>query len=154
VDVDASLAEPATRLVAEWLSRVIDGSAPRVPQDPAEATSFPRRRPDDGVVEPGASVRSIYNMVRALVAPLPGARYHGNVIDRFCSLGEIAAMKFPSLVEPPAPIADRREANREIRFRDGTRISEIDPVARTAAIRGGAVVERFAREELGLMTLT
>lgn len=52
---------------------VIAGIAPRVPQDHARATSFPRRTPEDGRVEWSWSAERIANMIRAVTHPFPGA---------------------------------------------------------------------------------
>jgi methionyl-tRNA formyltransferase len=46
---------------------------PRVPQDHSSATSFPRRRPEDGLIDWAQTARSILNLVRAVASPYPGA---------------------------------------------------------------------------------
>ena len=52
---------------------VLAGSAPRIPQDPARATLFPRRWPEDGRVEWSWPATRIANMIRAVTHPFPGA---------------------------------------------------------------------------------
>jgi methionyl-tRNA formyltransferase len=49
------------------------GRVPRVPQDHSRATTFPRRRPEDGRIDWTQTARSIYNLVRAVASPYPGA---------------------------------------------------------------------------------
>lgn len=49
------------------------GQVPRQPQDHNQATVFPRRRPEDGLIEWRQSVQSICNLVRAVAHPYPGA---------------------------------------------------------------------------------
>jgi methionyl-tRNA formyltransferase len=49
------------------------GRVPRVAQDHSRATSFPRRRPEDGRIDWTQSARSIYNLIRAVAFPYPGA---------------------------------------------------------------------------------
>jgi methionyl-tRNA formyltransferase len=49
------------------------GRVPRVSQDHSCATSFPRRRPEDGVIDWTQTARSIFNLVRAVAFPYPGA---------------------------------------------------------------------------------
>jgi methionyl-tRNA formyltransferase len=49
------------------------GRVPRVPQDHSRATSFPRRRPEDGRIDWTRPARSISNLVRAVAFPYPGA---------------------------------------------------------------------------------
>ena len=49
------------------------GEAPRRRQNHALATDFPRRRPEDGVIDWTRSARDIHNLVRAVARPYPGA---------------------------------------------------------------------------------
>jgi methionyl-tRNA formyltransferase len=49
------------------------GTAPRIPQDPAEASYFGGRRPEDGAIDWRWPVRRIYDLVRAVTHPYPGA---------------------------------------------------------------------------------
>jgi methionyl-tRNA formyltransferase len=49
------------------------GRVPRIAQDHSRATSFPRRRPEDGRIDWRRSARSIYNLIRAVAFPYPGA---------------------------------------------------------------------------------
>jgi len=60
-------------LLLEWYPAVLAGTAPRIPQDPARATVWPRRRPEDGRVEWGWPAERIANMIRAVTHPYPGA---------------------------------------------------------------------------------
>jgi methionyl-tRNA formyltransferase len=97
VDVHARLEPVAERLLGEQLPRILEGTAERTPQDEAAATQFPRRTPDDGRIDWSWSVERIHNLIRALVAPLPGAFYESDgeriVIDRYLSLSEVTALK-------------------------------------------------------------
>jgi methionyl-tRNA formyltransferase len=49
------------------------GHVPRIRQDHSRATSFPRRRPEDGRIDWAHPARSICNLVRAVAPPYPGA---------------------------------------------------------------------------------
>jgi methionyl-tRNA formyltransferase len=72
---------------------------PRVPQDPAQARYFRRRRPEDGRIDWAAmSDRQVFNLIRALVNPWPGAYCDAPsgervVFDRYCGLDEVAALR-------------------------------------------------------------
>jgi methionyl-tRNA formyltransferase len=55
------------------LSHFECGRVPRMAQDHSRATSFPRRRPEDGRIDWAQSARSIYNLIRAVAFPYPGA---------------------------------------------------------------------------------
>ncbi|MDO5115371.1 MAG: formyltransferase [Synergistaceae bacterium] len=72
-DVFLKVAEAARLILARRLPELEAGRAPRVPQDEAEATYFGRRRPADGEIDWNKSAVEIYNLVRALTRPFPGA---------------------------------------------------------------------------------
>jgi len=63
----------AIRLLTESLPKLAAGTAPRIPQDDSRATVWLRRRPEDGVIEWSRTRRELYNFVRALTHPYPGA---------------------------------------------------------------------------------
>lgn len=58
------------------LDKLMDRSAPRYPQDHSRATYTCKRTPDDNRIDWTASSRSIYNLIRAVSAPYPGAYTH------------------------------------------------------------------------------
>lgn len=63
----------AVQLLARTLSGLMDGSIERVPQDELQATKFGGRKPEDGLIDFSGSARQVYNLVRAVTAPYPGA---------------------------------------------------------------------------------
>jgi methionyl-tRNA formyltransferase len=60
-------------LIEEFHPRVVAHTAPRIPQDPSLATYFGRRCPDDGRIDWRWPARRIFNLVRAVTHPYPGA---------------------------------------------------------------------------------
>src|SRR5207249_2109682 len=60
-------------LLREALPKLAAGSAPRTPQDHARASYFGRRRPEDGRIEWSWDAHRVYNLVRAVSRPFPGA---------------------------------------------------------------------------------
>jgi len=60
-------------ILARSLPRLIDGTAPRVPQKLKAGKYFGRRRPEDGKIDWTRSAREIHNLVRAVAPPFPGA---------------------------------------------------------------------------------
>src|SRR5207253_10438275 len=66
-------------MLAEILPEIRRGSLPRRRQDSTLATVMPKRRPEDGAIDWSLSSRGLFNWVRALTHPYPGA---------FCRLGE------------------------------------------------------------------
>jgi UDP-4-amino-4-deoxy-L-arabinose formyltransferase/UDP-glucuronic acid dehydrogenase (UDP-4-keto-hexauronic acid decarboxylating) len=67
------LCSAATDLLAETLPRIAAGTAPRIPQDLARGSYFGGRRPADGLIDWRRPARRIYDLVRAVTDPWPGA---------------------------------------------------------------------------------
>ena len=66
--------EPAAKdLLREAIPRLLDGTAPRIPQDHSRASYFGGRRPEDGRIHWNWPCRRIYNLIRAVTKPYPGA---------------------------------------------------------------------------------
>jgi methionyl-tRNA formyltransferase len=60
-------------MLDEILPLIRRGILPRRKQDDQQATVMPKRRPEDGLIDWARSTREIYNWVRALTDPYPGA---------------------------------------------------------------------------------
>lgn len=64
----------AVELTREYVPRVLDGTAPRQPQDHSAATVFQQRSPSDGLISwSSLSASAAYNWIRAQTRPYPGA---------------------------------------------------------------------------------
>ena len=63
----------AGEVVREAYPLLVQGKAPRFPQDESRATKFGRRTPEDGRIDWEKSSLEIYNLVRAVTHPYPGA---------------------------------------------------------------------------------
>lgn len=72
-EVHARVRDAAVCILARQLEPLAAGRAPRRPQDPARATKFGRRRPEDGAFEWTQPAAQIHNLVRAVSHPFPGA---------------------------------------------------------------------------------
>jgi methionyl-tRNA formyltransferase len=65
---------PCARLVLErQIGALLSGTAPETPQDASQATYFGGRKPEDGRIDWTQSSRQIFNLVRAVADPYPGA---------------------------------------------------------------------------------
>ncbi|HYY56362.1 MAG TPA: methionyl-tRNA formyltransferase [Pyrinomonadaceae bacterium] len=71
--VRRKLKDVGMRLIARWWPAIAAGTAPRIPQDEARARYYPLRTAEDGLVHWSNANTSIYNLVRALARPWPGA---------------------------------------------------------------------------------
>ena len=65
--------QAAEKLLDEMLPRIKNGTAPRMPQDHTQATTFGGRRPSDGEINWFNTARQVRNLVRAVAKPFPGA---------------------------------------------------------------------------------
>ena len=71
--LNRKLGDAARALVGAVFPALLAGTAPRVPQDHARATTFGGRRPEDGRIAWAKPARDVSNLVRAVTHPYPGA---------------------------------------------------------------------------------
>src|ERR1043166_3969612 len=71
--IDSWLNATVEAMLIENLRRLADGTAPRVPQDPKQATYAIWRSPEDGHIDWSQPARSVFNLIRGLTSPYPGA---------------------------------------------------------------------------------
>lgn len=65
---------PLTReILLESVPLLARGAAPRVPQDHSQATTYRGRKPEDGKIDWTKSAEEVYNLIRAVTHPYPGA---------------------------------------------------------------------------------
>jgi methionyl-tRNA formyltransferase len=67
------VAESNRDMILRLLPRLLAGERPRRSQPPVEEPVLPRRRPADGAIDWSGSARRVYDFVRALTHPYPGA---------------------------------------------------------------------------------
>ena len=72
-DVYTRLLPAAERVLERSAVSVIEGTAPRIRQLESKATTFGRRRPEDGLIDWRCSAEDVRNLVRAVTKPYPGA---------------------------------------------------------------------------------
>jgi len=63
----------ALKVLDRQLPAILAGRAPRHPQDGRQATYFSGRRPEDGRIDWQAPAITIFNLIRAVTRPFPGA---------------------------------------------------------------------------------
>ncbi len=63
----------ARRVLARQIDALLAGAARETPQDDAQATYFGGRTPEDGRIDWSRSSRDIFNLIRAVTDPYPGA---------------------------------------------------------------------------------
>jgi len=67
------LTKAAVELLKESYPQIRTATAPRIPQDSRLATIFGGRRPEDGEIRWEGPAQAVYNLVRAVTHPYPGA---------------------------------------------------------------------------------
>ena len=63
----------ARRVLARQVDALLAGTARETPQDPSQATYFGGRKPEDGRIDWSRPTVQIFNLVRAVTDPYPGA---------------------------------------------------------------------------------
>jgi methionyl-tRNA formyltransferase len=71
--LDAWLNETVERMLEENLPRLAAGTAPRAAQDHSRATYAIWRGPEDGHIDWSRPTRDVFNLIRGLTSPYPGA---------------------------------------------------------------------------------
>ena len=67
------ISEAHVELIREFVPQLLTRSAPRSPQDSSRASSWPRRKPADGIIDWETRAPYLYDWVRAQTRPYPGA---------------------------------------------------------------------------------
>ncbi|MGH3264468.1 MAG: formyltransferase family protein, partial [Trebonia sp.] len=71
--VYARVGEAGAEMLGRHLPALLDGTAPRRPQGPADGPPLPKRTPEMGITDWNRPARSVHDWIRALTAPYPGA---------------------------------------------------------------------------------
>ena len=122
---------PCARHVLErQIDALLDGTARETPQDESQATYFGGRRPEDGRIAWTQTNREIFNLIRAVTDPYPGA---------FTDVGSARLMVW--WAEPDSP------ATRGLRGRPG----EIVSVSPLVIATGGGLLELTRPEWRGAL---
>ena len=72
-DVFINVTATARQVLERSLAAIKQGRAPRRPQDESQASYFGGRKPDDGRIDWRADARQLFNLIRAVTHPYPGA---------------------------------------------------------------------------------
>lgn len=72
-EVAARIPAAAVRLILRQIDGLKAGTAPRHVQDVSQATYFGIRKPEDGRIDWRQSARQVFNLIRAVAPPFPGA---------------------------------------------------------------------------------
>jgi len=107
LDLVRKLVPAGRRVLERHLDAVLDGTAPRRPQDESLATVFGGRGPEDGRFEWAWPAKRIHDLVRAVAPPWPGA-----FVDGPAGRWTVLRTRLPSGARPAAPGEVRRHDGR------------------------------------------
>lgn len=87
------------KLIFKNLLTIISGQWQATPQSPEKARYYRRRTPEDGLFDWSQPVYKIYNLIRVLVSPHPGAFYLDDennrvTLNHYMTPAEITALKY------------------------------------------------------------
>ena len=71
--VYAKVGEAGADMLGRHLRALLDGTAPRRPQGPADGPPLPKRTPGMGITDWNRPARAVHDWIRALTWPYPGA---------------------------------------------------------------------------------
>ncbi|HZT10568.1 MAG TPA: formyltransferase [Actinomycetota bacterium] len=72
-EVQSRVTAAAVKVLERRLEELESGTAPSRPQDESQATTFGRRRPEDGKIAWTRTAQEVHDLVRAVTHPFPGA---------------------------------------------------------------------------------
>jgi methionyl-tRNA formyltransferase len=101
----ARMTEVALAQISEFLPQLESGSFERIPQDDAHANAWRKRSAEDGRIDWRMSAVNIYNLVRALAPPYPGATIFLDGRDYPVWKSEVIDMAVPKNLEPGRVLA-------------------------------------------------
>ena len=73
LDVFNKITAASRKVLERQLVAIKAGTAPRIPQDDSQATTFGGRKAEDGRIDWAAGADRIYDLIRAVTHPYPGA---------------------------------------------------------------------------------
>ena len=116
------VAASGTAMLLEHLPALKDGRAPRISQDHSLATVMPKRRPEDGRIDWTKGRRRLFDWVRALTHPYPGAfsELDGRRLFVWSARPGSAAGPEPVSDTPPGIVVARPDGSVHVTTGDGT----------------------------------
>ena len=72
-DIQPRITDAGVKLFKRSLEKLLDGNPQTTPQNENNATYFGKRTPEDGRIDFNKSAKDVYNLIRALSKPFPGA---------------------------------------------------------------------------------
>ena len=132
------------------LPALLDGTAPRTPQDLARGSYFGARTPEDGAIDWSRDATAIHNLVRAVAPPYPGA---------FTTVGGRSARVLRTRVANPAtpttlaPVLEARDGRLLAHCGGGGTLEMLAIEIDGAALAPGAFTATFGKAPVLLASI-
>ncbi|MDR2137575.1 MAG: formyltransferase [Synergistaceae bacterium] len=96
-DVFKKMIPAARAVLRRSLPAILAGTAQGYEQDESQATYFGRRRPEDGLIDWSRPARQVYDLVRAVTHPFPGAFTYTPCLEERKTEGKMEGKKLKKL---------------------------------------------------------
>jgi methionyl-tRNA formyltransferase len=142
------LCKKAKELLDETLPLIRKGIAPRMAQNLKQGSYYGGRKPEDGKIDWAWPVMQIYNLVRAVTEPYPGAFTHlpgGEKLFIWWGLPEKG-----SISKEPAGALEFEKDNVYVRASDG-RLRLLDVEVGKERMKGHKIYDFFKKQKGGIL---
>ena len=111
----------ASKGIAEFLPKLMNNTAPRIPQDASQATYWRKRTAQDGQIHWDQPSMTIYNLIRALTRPYPGSHTFigAEKVIIWKALPPTSQASDAPTTEPPGMVAEVTDDRLRVRTGDG-----------------------------------
>ena len=111
----------ASKGIAEFLPKLMNNTAPRIPQDASQATYWRKRTAQDGQIHWDQPSMTIYNLIRALTRPYPGSHTFigAEKVIIWKAVPPTSQASDAPTTEPPGMVAEVTDDRLRVRTGDG-----------------------------------
>ena len=121
--VYAKATSSALGILEKYIPKIKIGKAPSIKQDETKATYFLQRKSEDGVINWNKTSKEIYNFIRALTKPYPGAFFFDEKMGKI----KVWAAKLP-------------KRNKKINLKPGTIFNHLETKKMKIATKDGYII--------------
>ena len=137
-DVFQKVVVAAEMTLVRALPQLIAGTAPSVPLDLKAGSYFSGRKPEDGRIDWTQSSRDVYNLIRAVAPPYPGATAHFAGTDIVIARARIYATKSPLTTTKAGTVLHGAQDRVAITCGDGFLIEPLSIIVNAQTLDGPA----------------
>lgn len=107
-EIQPRMAAAAVRVLESALPSILSGNPRLTPQDESKASYFRKRTPEDGRIDFTKTAREVFNLIRGVSKPFPGAFSIETAKEQL--YGALKSVKTPQTRLPePSPEANNKK---------------------------------------------